>query len=42
MFVDTHCHLESYVKPLAVLKAAADSNVVTVAVTALPSEFERP
>jgi TatD DNase family protein len=41
IFVDTHCHVESYARPLAVLEAAADSNVVTVAVTALPSEFER-
>lgn len=40
-FVDSHCHLGRYEDPLAVLQRAEVAEVVTVAVTELPSEFQR-
>lgn len=39
--VDTHCHVDRYKDPLGVLKAAEAAGVVTVAVTELPSGFQR-
>ena len=41
VFVDTHCHVDQYPDPVGVLKAAAAANVVTIAVTDLPSAFQR-
>lgn len=40
-YVDTHCHVDRYRHPLEVLKQAEAANVVTVAVTELPSDFQR-
>lgn len=40
-FVDTHCHIDLYRDPVGVLKEAATANVVTVAVTEVPSDFQR-
>lgn len=40
-FVDTHCHVERYPNTLAVLDAAEQARVVTIAVTELPSQFQR-
>ena len=40
-FVDTHCHIDRYRDPMNVLAAASAANVVTVAVTELPSSFQR-
>lgn len=40
-YVDTHCHIDRYAHPLEVLKQAEASNVVTVAVTEVPSDFQR-
>src|SRR4051794_32101014 len=40
-YVDTHCHIERYPDTLGVLRAAAEADVVTVAVTELPSAFQR-
>jgi TatD DNase family protein len=40
-FVDTHCHIDRYPDPIAVLAAAGTAKVVTVAVTELPSSFQR-
>lgn len=40
-FVDSHCHLGQYQDPLAVVRRAEAAEVVTVAVTELPSEFQR-
>lgn len=40
-YVDTHCHVEQYPDPLNVLKKAQAAGVVTVAVTELPSRFQR-
>jgi TatD DNase family protein len=40
-FVDTHCHLDQYADPLAVLKRAEAADTVTVAVTEVPSSFQR-
>jgi TatD DNase family protein len=39
--VDTHCHVDRYRNPLDVLKQAEAANVVTVAVTEMPSDFQR-
>lgn len=39
--VDTHCHVDRYKHPLAVLKAAEGAGVLTVAVTELPSDYQR-
>lgn len=40
-FVDSHCHLGLYENPLAVVRNAEAASVITVAVTELPSEFQR-
>lgn len=40
-YVDTHCHVDRYANPVEVLKQAEASNVVTVAVTEVPSDFQR-
>jgi TatD DNase family protein len=40
-YVDTHCHVDQYAKPLEVLKRAEATGTVTVAVTELPSGFQR-
>ena len=40
-YVDTHCHVDRYRNPLDVLKQAEAANVVTVAVTEMPSDFQR-
>src|SRR5260370_82394 len=40
-YVDTHCHLDQYSKPLAVLKRAEATGTITVAVTELPSGCQR-
>jgi TatD DNase family protein len=40
-YVDTHCHIGHYDDPLAVLRRAEDSDVVTIAVTESPAEFQR-
>lgn len=40
-YVDTHCHIDKYDNPLAVIRAAEAANVVTVAVTELPSAYQR-
>jgi TatD DNase family protein len=40
LFVDSHCHVDRFDDPPAVLAAAARAGVVTVAVTELPSRFQ--
>jgi predicted urease superfamily metal-dependent hydrolase len=40
-YVDTHCHLDQYRKPLEVLKRAEAAGTITIAVTELPSGFQR-
>jgi len=40
-YVDTHCHIDQYAEPLAVLKRAEAAGIVIVAVTELPSGFQR-
>lgn len=40
-YVDSHCHISRYEDPLGVLRAAEAADVVTVAVTETPSEFQR-
>lgn len=40
-FVDSHCHVGRYKDPLSVIRRAEDADVVTVAVTETPSEFQR-
>ncbi len=40
LFVDSHCHLDRFEDPPGVLAAAARADVVTVAVTELPSRFQ--
>jgi TatD DNase family protein len=41
LFVDAHCHVDRYHDPPALLRAAAAADVVTIAVTELPSAFQR-
>jgi TatD DNase family protein len=41
VFIDTHCHVERYPDPAGVLRTAANANVLTLAVTELPSAFQR-
>jgi TatD DNase family protein len=41
VYVDSHCHIDRYPHPEAVLRAAARSQVVTIAVTDTPSSFKR-
>ncbi len=40
LFVDSHCHLDRFDDPPGVLAAAERADVVTVAVTELPSRFQ--
>ena len=40
-YVDTHCHLDQYRDPLSVLRHAETAGVVTIAVTDLPSHYQR-
>jgi len=40
-YVDTHCHLDQYASPMETLRRAEQAGVVTVAVTELPSRFQR-
>jgi TatD DNase family protein len=40
-YVDTHCHVDRYDDPPAVIRAALDRGTVIVAVTELPSDFQR-
>jgi len=40
-YVDTHCHVDQYRDPLSVLRQAEAAGVVTVAVTELPSRYQR-
>ncbi len=39
-YVDTHCHLDRYRRPLDVLRAAKRAGVAVVAVTELPSAYQ--
>jgi TatD DNase family protein len=39
-YVDTHCHLDGYSRPLDVIKAAEGAGVAIVAVTELPSAYQ--
>jgi TatD DNase family protein len=39
-YVDTHCHLDRYSRPVDVLSAAARADVGVVAVTELPSAYQ--
>jgi TatD DNase family protein len=39
-YVDTHCHLDRYPRPLDVLSAATRADVTIVAVTDLPSAYQ--
>jgi TatD DNase family protein len=39
-YVDTHCHLDRYPRPLDVLEAAGAANVTVVAVTEIPSAYQ--
>ena len=40
-YVDTHCHIGRYKDPLSVIRGAEEAEVVTVAVTETPAEFQR-
>lgn len=40
-YVDSHCHIDRYDDPTAVMRRAEAANVVTIAVTELPSAFQR-
>lgn len=40
-FIDSHCHLDRYPRPMEVLRDASKSGVVVVAVTELPSAYQR-
>lgn len=40
-YVDTHCHVDQYDDPMGLLKRAEKAGIVTVAVTELPSRFQR-
>jgi TatD DNase family protein len=40
-YVDSHCHIDQYPRPSEVLKRGEEGGVVTVAVTELPSSFQR-
>lgn len=41
MHVDAHCHVDRFPDPVRLLRAAQDADVVTVAVTELPSAYQR-
>ena len=40
-FVDFHCHIDRYARPMDVVRAAEAAEVVTIIVTELPSSFQR-
>lgn len=40
-YIDTHCHIDQYRAPQEILKSAEAADIVTVAVTELPSSFQR-
>lgn len=40
-YVDAHCHVDRYRDPRAVVRAASAQGVVTVAVTEMPSAFQK-
>jgi TatD DNase family protein len=40
-YIDTHCHIDEYKAPMDVLARAERADTVTVAVTELPSRFQR-
>jgi TatD DNase family protein len=40
-YIDSHCHLERYPHPLEVLAGAIDAGVLVLAVTELPSRYQR-
>jgi TatD DNase family protein len=40
LYVDSHCHIDRFDDPAAVLASAERAGVVTVAVTELPSDFQ--
>jgi TatD DNase family protein len=40
-YVDSHCHVDRFKEPMAVVRRAEEASVVTVAVTELPSQFQR-
>lgn len=39
IFIDTHCHIDQYEKPLAVIRSLDSSAIVAVAMTTSPSAF---
>ena len=41
VYLDSHCHVDRYRHPRAVLSAAARAGVVTFAVTNMPADFKR-
>lgn len=41
VYLDSHCHVDRYRHPHAVLKAAARARVVTLAVTNTPADYKR-
>lgn len=41
VYVDTHCHIDRFERPGEVMRAAERVGVVTIAVTELPSAFQR-
>jgi TatD DNase family protein len=40
-YIDAHCHIDQFPKPMEAIARAEAAGVVTVAVTELPSKFER-
>jgi TatD DNase family protein len=39
--IDAHCHIDHYKNPLTVAEEAEKYGIITIAVTNLPSHFER-
>lgn len=40
MIIDTHCHLDLYVRPELIVKECEEKNILTIGVTNLPSHFQ--
>src|SRR5215469_15406930 len=40
VFIDTHCHIDQYEEPLAVIRSLDTTAIVAIAVTTSPSAFE--
>lgn len=40
-YVDSHCHVDRYDRPMDIIRAAEAAGVVTIVVTELPSAFQR-